>query len=235
MKLISASEGKAIDDDLMSVHGFSLDQLMELAGLSVAASICKLYPPLTHPRVLVLAGPGNNGGDGMVAARHLKHFGYEVVVCYPRQGRNELYQRLRIQLNALAIPIFKTVGEATAAGQPDVVVDSLFGFSFDSSADIREPFPAVIKHLVRMQADMPTVAVDVPSSWDVEYGDVKKLGVMPETLISLTAPKLCARHWQGKHHAIGGRFVPPGIVEKYSLRLPTYQGSDQFVVLSPSL
>ena len=63
----------------MGPLGFSVDQLMELAGLSVACSLAAEYPASSHPRVLVLAGPSNN--DGLVAARHLHHFGYTVEVC----------------------------------------------------------------------------------------------------------------------------------------------------------
>jgi NAD(P)H-hydrate epimerase len=50
---------------------------MELAGLSVATAIAKTYPPQnneSNTSVLVCCGPGNNGGDGLVAARHLKLF-----------------------------------------------------------------------------------------------------------------------------------------------------------------
>ena len=64
----------------MGPLGFSVDQLMELAGLSVACSVFAEYPPSSHRRILVIAGPGNNGGDGLVAARHLYHFGYTVEV-----------------------------------------------------------------------------------------------------------------------------------------------------------
>lgn len=70
----------AIDKELMGPLGFSIDQLMELAGLSVACSLAEEYPSVKFPRVLIIAGPGNNGGDGLVAARHLIHFGYEVQV-----------------------------------------------------------------------------------------------------------------------------------------------------------
>ena len=70
----------AIDEELMGPLGFSVDQLMELAGLSVACSLYSEYSPASHKRVLVIAGPGNNGGDGLVAARHLCHFGYSVEV-----------------------------------------------------------------------------------------------------------------------------------------------------------
>ena len=64
----------------MGPLGFSVDQLMELAGLSVAQAIRAEYSPNSHKRVLVIAGPGNNGGDGLVAGRHLYHFGYSVQV-----------------------------------------------------------------------------------------------------------------------------------------------------------
>lgn len=49
-------------------------------------------------------------------------------------------------------------------------------------------------------------------------------------LISLSAPKHCAKHFNGTYHYLGGRFLPPHIIEQYSLHgLPAYQGSDQFV------
>merc|ERR1719330_2274928 len=86
-----------VDADLMSQEGgFSIDQLMELAGLSVASALAKEYPVESHPKVLILCGPGNNGGDGLVAARHLHHFGYQPRVVYPKMvgitASNELYR-----------------------------------------------------------------------------------------------------------------------------------------------
>ena len=81
-------EAQAIDEQLMGPLGFSVDQLMELAGLSVAQSIEAEYPAAKHKRVLILAGPGNNGGDGLVAARHLYHFGYQVEVRQPFKTRS---------------------------------------------------------------------------------------------------------------------------------------------------
>lgn len=56
----------------MTQPGFSIDQLMELAGLSVASAIESKYKNEIYKNILILCGPGNNGGDGLVAARHLK-------------------------------------------------------------------------------------------------------------------------------------------------------------------
>lgn len=56
--------------------------------------------------------------------------------------------------------------------------------------------------------------------------------IKPNCLISLTAPKLCAKQFTGEHHYLGGRFVPDKIAKKYKLILPTYPNSDQFVKLN---
>eukprot|EP00877_Chromochloris_zofingiensis_P011471 jgi/Chrzof1/6578/Cz19g01210.t1 len=84
---LSQKSAVELDKELMGPEvSFSVDQLMELAGLSVASATYEEFRKDTHPRVLVVSGPGNNGGDGLVAGRHLYHFGYEVKVMYMCQG-----------------------------------------------------------------------------------------------------------------------------------------------------
>jgi pyridoxamine-phosphate oxidase len=73
------------------------------------------------------------------------------------------------------------------------------------------------------------VSVDIPSGWHVENGDTEGTGLLPDMLVSLTAPKRCAKLFNGAHHFVGGRFVPPAIVERYSLRLPPYPGHSMCV------
>jgi len=63
---------------------FSLDQLMELAGLACAQTLAKVYSKDKYSRVLVCCGPGNQGGDGLVAARHLGMFGYKPTIYMPK-------------------------------------------------------------------------------------------------------------------------------------------------------
>lgn len=75
MKFLNQTEAQNIDQELFNEYAFSVDQLMELAGLSVAVALAKSYPiDGGDNKVLVASGPGNNGGDGLVAARHLKLF-----------------------------------------------------------------------------------------------------------------------------------------------------------------
>ncbi len=86
-------------------------------------------------------------------------------------------------------------------------------------------------HAVRFRhSPAALVSVDIPSGWDVEEGNVLGLGLEPHMLVSLTAPKLCARFFAGVHY-VGGRFVTPGLAAKYGIVLPNYQGCNQFVRL----
>ncbi|KAL8351277.1 hypothetical protein RB598_006182 [Gaeumannomyces tritici] len=235
LKTLSARAATALDQELMSTCAFSLDQLMELAGLSVSQAVFRVHPPSKGRRVLIACGPGNNGGDGLVAARHLHHYGYQPAIYYPKRGKNELYQvsplvRLTKQLEDLEVPFVDDF--PTALKSSDHVVDAIFGFSF--SGEVREPFPAVIRALEETQ--VPVTSVDAPSSWDIENGPPKSgLGsnFNPAVLVSLTAPKPLAQHFRGRHF-VGGRFVTPAIAKKYELELPEYEGLDQVAELGPA-
>ncbi|TKY74450.1 Pyridoxine/pyridoxamine 5'-phosphate oxidase 1 [Spatholobus suberectus] len=232
---LTQREAAEIDETLMGPLGFSVDQLMELAGLSVATSISEVYKPSEYSHVLTICGPGNNGGDGLVAARHLHHFGYKPFVCYPKRTPKPLYAGLVTQLEALSIP-FLSVEELPSdlSNDFDILVDAMFGFSFHGSP--RPPFDDLIQRLVSLhnnnqigQKRSVIISVDIPSGWHVEEGDVDGAGIKPDMLVSLTAPKLCAKKFSGPHHFLGGRFVPPAIAEKYKLVLPPYPGTSMCV------
>lgn len=228
-------EAAEIDEILMGPLGFSVDQLMELAGLSVACSIAEVYKPAEYSRVLAICGPGNNGGDGLVAARHLYHFGYKPFVCYPKRTPKPLYNGLVTQLESLSIP-FLSVDDLPGdlSNDFDILIDAMFGFSFHGTP--RPPFDDLIQRLISIhnhdqtrQKSPVIVSVDIPSGWHVEEGDATGEGIKPDMLVSLTAPKLCAKKFSGPHHFLGGRFVPPSIAEKYKLHLPPYPGTSMCV------
>lgn len=73
--------------------------------------------------------------------------------------------------------------------------------------------------------------MDIPSGWHVENGKTDECNFEPSLLISLTAPKLCAKHFKGQYHYLGGRFVPPALLAKYQLELPVYPGTETCVKL----
>lgn len=119
------------------------------------------------------------------------------------------HQRLETQCRNMSIPILSPAPPTDisplkkALTQSDVILDAIFGFSFQPP--VRAPFDTVLPLLT--QSKLPIVSVDIPSGWSVENGDEFGVGLQPDVLISLTAPKLGVRGFRGKHF-LGGRFVP---------------------------
>ncbi|ORY79283.1 YjeF N-terminal domain-containing protein [Leucosporidium creatinivorum] len=257
-RYISAKEAQQIDQELMGSDGaFSLDQLMELAGLAIAQALMEIFPlgptlPLdangikqkrTNERVLVCCGPGNQGGDGLVAARHLYQFGYSPSVFYPKESSGEIFSRLKRQCENLDLPIiapppvaassFPMAPDAQenafkrALSHADIVLDCVFGFSYKPPP--RAPFTAVLNAF--KSTEKPIVSVDIPSGWDVEEGKINEDDFTPTALISLTAPKLGVKAFaeEGRTHWLGGRFINDTMNKHYDLQLPFYPGSAQAV------
>ncbi|XP_068603322.1 NAD(P)H-hydrate epimerase [Brachionichthys hirsutus] len=225
VKYLGQDEARRIDEELFSDYGFSVDQLMELAGLSCATAVARAYPVTSlvkaTPSLLVICGPGNNGGDGLVCARHLKLFGYEPAVLYPKSPNKPLFRGLTTQCQKMGIPFLTEMPEAEVIDEAyNVVLDAIFGFSFKGA--VREPFASILNVLKR--TTVPVASIDIPSGWDVEQGSAD--GLQPDMLISLTAPKKSAASFRGRFHFLGGRFVPPALERKYQLNLPQYPGTD---------
>lgn len=164
---------------------------------------------------------------------------------------------MRQQTENLSIPSLTTIPELQGSlKETDVILDAIFGFSF--SGPVRPPFDEVLTLISKSK--LPIVSVDIPSGWDVEHGPVqrevanadgKKIEevLMPDVLISLTAPKEGVRGFKGRHF-LGGRFVPWYVLnysintfthqmmtsnrsmqQKYELNLPSYPGFEQICEL----
>ncbi len=149
-------------DALAMTAGVSGPRLMEAAGFAVAAEVHRRFDPC---RVVVVCGPGNNGGDGFAAARHLAAEGFQVRVA------------LLGALSALegdAAAMAKRWDGEVAALEPaalddaDLVVDALFG------AGLSRPLAGLARDVVDevIRRDLPVVAVDVPSGVDGNTGAV---------------------------------------------------------------
>ena len=144
-------------------------ELMENAGRGVADVVVKIAP--NSNRIIVLAGPGNNGGDGFVAARILKELGYAVEV-----GLLELSKNIKgdaklafNELKKLGIGVQKLSTQCVNDG--DIFIDALFG------AGLCREIDGLVAELIMAINDSrkPVVAVDLPSGIDGKTG--KELGI----------------------------------------------------------
>ncbi|XP_045103834.1 NAD(P)H-hydrate epimerase-like isoform X1 [Portunus trituberculatus] len=232
VRYLNQQDAINIDLELFSDYQFNVNQLMELAGLSCAHAIAETYSPDQRKAVLVCCGPGNNGGDGLVCSRHLKIMGFSPVILYPKSNDKPLFNNLVKQCHMNDIPFVEAMPDlSTLDKEYSLVVDALFGFSF--KPPVRPLFAPILETL--SQTTVPVISIDIPSGWHVEDGpptDVPSLA--PDMLVSLTAPKLCAKHFKGRYHVLGGRFVPHKLSEKYQLQLPSYPGTSQTVLLTSS-
>ncbi|MBS1233381.1 MAG: hypothetical protein H6R42_1035, partial [Nitrospirae bacterium] len=111
MKVVTAKEMKEIDSKTIREFGLSSIVLMERAGLAVSESIKELFG---RKKIIVISGSGNNGGDGLVVARHLHNEGWDVNV-FLTSGQNDLSKEAFVQ--------YKTAKQFGVSIQ---VIDELF-------------------------------------------------------------------------------------------------------------
>jgi len=162
--------------------GVTGDALMEEAGRAVAAVALAMLggPAGRRPgRVLVLAGPGNNGGDGHVAARHLAAAGIDSVVALvagdPRPGTQDAARNWdRLDGTAAVERLHLGTGHdarllLNGIGRAALVIDALLGTGVAGA--LREPIRSAVEVCLRARATgVPVLAVDTPTAVDPTSG-----------------------------------------------------------------
>ncbi len=214
MKLVTVEEMRAMERAAIEA-GSSEAQLMEEAGLSSAQEAWMLLGTLEGREIVVLAGPGNNGGDGLVAARHLHDWGAEVAVLAPR-GRSDDQNLQELTLREVAV----TQGEEAVAALPrmnqaDLVVDALLGVGKGRPITADEPIGEALVALAdaRGRSQPPKVlAIDLPTGLDADGGGVDPLTVAADVTVTFGLPKV------GMYQAMGSGVV--GRVQVVDIGIP---------------
>jgi NAD(P)H-hydrate epimerase len=204
----------------------SLD-LMEAAGAAVAREAASIARP---GPARVVCGKGNNGGDGLVAARMLSGTGYEVEALLLWPG-DELSADAAANLGRFEGVVRELApGEAAEALEGSgVVVDAIFGTGFWGAP--RAPADAVIEAINGCAA--PVVAADVASGVDASSGEVEGVAVEARVTVSFHAAKL--GHWiaPGKAHTGELRVAEIGIPAGATARPAAGVIRDSVLALAP--
>ena len=193
MKIVTTTE--MIDLERRSdAAGVPPKVLMEHAGLAIARRIHALTGNVAGCDILVLAGPGNNGGDGLVAARHLRDWGARVCVYLPvprKDDKNLQLVKDRIIRVVVAGDDKKYADLHKALSTADVVVDAIFGTGKlrPISGDTKDILTRV-RDAKRHRPQIKIVAVDLPSGVDSDSGAADPSTLAADLTITLGYPKI---------------------------------------------
>lgn len=155
--------------------------LMEQAGLAAATIAQEKMLTSTDQRILVVAGPGNNGGDAMVAARHLKLWGYQVTVIFTG-SESKLSSEAKEALEKWFAANGTIVQHIPTTQQWDIIIDGLFGIGLTATRPLNEHYQTLINTINRME--LPILSLDVPSGLDADTGNI--VGAIIKATITAT-------------------------------------------------
>jgi hydroxyethylthiazole kinase-like uncharacterized protein yjeF len=202
MKALTAAEMREVDRLTTERFGIPGLRLMEAAGKHVADAILREFAPLFPQRVTVLCGKGNNGGDGLVAARHLKSAGIEPRVCLfgdPREMRGDAganLARWREAGNAILAIESESAWEGAwpAVADSQVIVDALLGTGLRRAATglIAQAIEDINRLSASATAARPAfiLAVDTPSGLPSDGERAEGPVLRAHRTVTFTAPKV---------------------------------------------
>jgi NAD(P)H-hydrate epimerase len=202
MKVANAEEMQELDRKAIETYRIPGMILMENAGRGAAEVISDTFPDIHKKKIAIIAGKGNNGGDGFVIARYLLNQGVSVRVYLltdPKGLRGDaetnfnIFQRMKGEI--ISVPSSKDYVKVKKDLEKfDVLVDGIFGTGLD--AEVRGYYREVIDHLNMLQR--PIVAIDIPSGLHADTGKPLGTAIRASLTITFGLPKV-------------GHLIPPGI------------------------
>jgi NAD(P)H-hydrate epimerase len=223
-------------DQVRAVDRIAIEQfhvpgivLMENAARGVADEACRMLNDAGAKRdarsILILCGGGNNGGDGLAAARHLSTRGVAVTIGLtidPAKYRGDALINWSI-VNAMALPVVRDVTPDTIdASRHTLVIDALFGTGL--TAPPRPPFDALANALAT--DGRPVLSVDLPSGLDCDTGHpLGPVAIRATRTITFVAPKrgfanTHAQPWLGDHIITTDIACPLAAIEQAIANFP---------------
>jgi len=193
MKILTTNQMSQVEQECAKI-GLPTDVLMENAGKAVAEEVRKILGTINKQCILILIGPGNNGGDGLVAARHLHDWGAKVslYLCSQRPQNDQnlelVHKRGITCVEATQDENLNRLDELLSSA--NAVIDALFG-----TGKIRPLHGILLQVLDRVsrakkrQPSLHLVALDLPSGLDADTGAVDSACLYADDTIALGFPK----------------------------------------------
>src|SRR5712692_1224203 len=247
MKALTAAEMREVDRLTTERYGIPSLQLMEAAGRHVADAVLREFAPELPQRVTVLCGKGNNGGDGLVAARLMRAAGMNPQVCLfadPREMHGDAGANLARYLEAgntiLAIEDESAWdGAWPLVADSEVIVDALLGTGLRGAATglIAQAIEAINRLSAHATAARPALilAVDTPSGLPSDGQRADGPALRAHRTVTFTAPKV-SQLLSRDADAVGALEVcaigsPAALVEEIGQGTLRWAGPDEFARL----
>ncbi len=190
---VSAEEMRRIDERAVKEFHIPVLKLMENAGKSVANACLKTIRAnkIKNPKVLLLCGGGNNGGDGFVAARrlYLKKIPVSILLFKPKESLKgpvliNFRKLIRLKIPHHVEPTLRLIMAEIKGSH--LIVDAIFG------TGLKRNISGVIKKSIRAvnASEKPVIAVDIPSGMDADTAEVHGVSVKADLTITMGALKL---------------------------------------------
>lgn len=194
MKILTSAQMRHAEQDCTAL-GISTSMLMENAGHAVAHEVKRILGSVHQKKILVLVGPGNNGGDGLVTARYLRDWGAQVVVMLLARRSNDDANLMAVTQRGVAIVDFSESGSPPSLDRflslsTDAVVDAVFGTG--KVRPLTGTIAGVLEEVSEVKARHPAlriIALDLPSGLDADSGRVDPHCPFADNTVTLGFPK----------------------------------------------
>ena len=225
MKVVTAEQMRQIDEECGKT-GLPTPFLMENAGRAVAQEVGHILDDIERQRILLLIGPGNNGGDGLVAARYLHDWGTDVTLYLLGQRSDddpnlELVRRRDIKyIYADRDENRRTLSECLSSAT--AVIDALFGTGKSRPlGDITIRVLNEVSQAKERRPEIRIVALDLPSGLDADSGAAEPACLYADNTITLGFPKTGLFDSSGIERAGKVTVVDIGIPSQLADKIPT--------------
>jgi hydroxyethylthiazole kinase-like uncharacterized protein yjeF len=190
MKLVTVSQMQAIEKEA-DANGLTYDQMMENAGQGLADMLFDLFEEDTETEIVGLVGPGNNGGDTLVALSELAHEGWKAKAYLVKRKKDDLIRRFTEAGGEVISGDNAFEQLAEAIGNADVLLDGVLGtgVKLPLKKDVAE-FLAEVNDILDGLDDYPlVVAVDCPSGVDCDSGEIADEAIGADLTVTMAAVK----------------------------------------------
>ncbi len=220
-KVATSAQMRKFDRRAVEEFGIPSLTLMENAGRRVAETAASEFGPLTGKRVTILAGRGNNGGDGFVVARYLKDSGAKIRV-FLLAAKDDVKGDARVNLDKLDLPVEANpaMNEIRAAlVDSDLVIDAILGTGIRD--DVRGLAADVIEAMNNSVCKV--LAVDLPSGLDTDNGRICGVCVRADCTVTFALPKIGLYTYPGASCVgkmiVGDIGIPPALYEEVNVEV----------------